>query len=317
MNLPSHYHPWFRDSVAEALRAWCPSSVEQRVVLAKAEFTQRTTSDEFMQRYAAACPVAGVEQTRYRLREVSLSTGATLLAGVHFRGRAMSFPFVGVFAQSRWLSAEETAFAHRTLISEFAEFRPRATWWWRPVHVAACAGPGVTVDQHLVMGALEEIRRVPASALPTGWRVRPLDMDQQIADVFTVLYQGFHQARPDLATVVPVSELESLAECAKAGGLFGCFDGAQVVAIVALKPDARYAAPAWLVWDSVLAREHCGQGLAPRVQRAVLDRLDPSQAALVAGTIAAANLPSLRTALRVGRQIMGSWAFIADVPLPT
>jgi hypothetical protein len=46
------------------------------------------------------------------------------------------------------------------------------------------------------------------------------------------------------------------------------------------------------------------------LQRAVLDRLDIARAPLVVGTIDARNLPSLRTALRVGRHVVGTWTFI-------
>jgi RimJ/RimL family protein N-acetyltransferase len=73
---------------------------------------------------------------------------------------------------------------------------------------------------------------------------------------------------------------------------------------------AEYSVDAWLMWDIVLARQFCGQGLAPVLQRAMLERLDAARAPLVAGTIHASNQPSLRTALRVGRRVVGSWTFI-------
>lgn len=82
--------------------------------------------------------------------------------------------------------------------------------------------------------------------------------------------------------------------------------------IVATQPVAQYSVDAWLIWDIVLGRQHCGKGLAPVLQRAVLDRLDEARAPLVVGTIDAGNVPSLRTALRAGRQVVGTWTFIEE-----
>ena len=121
---------------------------------------------------------------------------------------------------------------------------------------------------------------------------------------------SFHVARPDLKDAVPVSTLEALVACAEVGGLYGCFAGPELLAVLALKPDTRYGVDAWWAWDIVLARRYCGKGLAAALQRAVLDRLNAVQAPLVAGTIHASNLPSLRAALRVARQIVGTWIFV-------
>ncbi|MEY4547110.1 MAG: hypothetical protein RL685_3305, partial [Pseudomonadota bacterium] len=223
-----------------------------------------------------------------------------------------SYTFVGVFAQSRWLTSEEMAAAHQALMREFRVFAPRASWWWAsteeyvPKLSAACG------DLLLVMGSLAEIRGQPAVALPQEWSLRRMSSASEVGAAFVDLYQSFYAARPELAEAVPTSPLEALEECALAEGLYACFVGSEIVGVVAAKPVAQYAVDAWLMWDIVLARKYCGKGLAPLLQRAVLDRLDSARAPLVAGTIHARNLPSLRTALRVGRHVVGSWTFITQ-----
>jgi RimJ/RimL family protein N-acetyltransferase len=163
-----------------------------------------------------------------------------------------------------------------------------------------------------VMGSLEEIRRLSAPQLPAQWRLRRVEAASEIETAFTELYRAFHAARPDLADVVGITAAEALEECARAGGLYACFEGTELVGMVAVKPDDRYCVDAWLMWDIVLARKYCGQGLAAALQRAVLDRLDTIRAPLVVGTINAKNLPSLGTALRCGRQVVGAWVFVED-----
>lgn len=304
------YRAWLEDSVSPSVRAWFPDAVRRRCEEASAEYLRRTFDEEGSLRYARACPVAGVDHHLYRLRELSLPCGATVLAGIHFRGLATSFPFVGVFAQSRWLASAEMKEAHAALVSEFAVFSPRVSCWWSPVdeHIPRLAM--ASADSLLVMGSLAEIRSQPAGALPGEWRLQRCSSVSDVGEAFSQLYQHFHRARPELAEAVPAAPLGALEECAKAQGLYACFAGAEVVAVVAAKPEAQYAVDAWLMWDIVLARQYCGKGLAPLLQRAVLDRLDSSRAPLVVGTIHAQNQPSLRTALRVGRRVVGTWTFL-------
>ncbi len=304
------YRAWLEDSVSPVVRAWCPDAARRRYLEATAQYLERTINDEYSRRYARACPVAGVEHQLYRLRELSLSCGASLLAGIHFRGLATGFPFVGVFAQSRWLAEKELAEAHAQLMREFAVFAPRASWWWSPVDEHRPKLKAACTDSLLVMGSLAELRRQPAPLLPPEWQLRRCNSGSEVGAAFLELYRGFHRARPELAELVQAAPLDALEDCAKAGGLYACFSGSEVVAVVAAKPEAQYCVDAWLMWDIVLGRQYCGKGLAAPLQRAVLGRLDASLAPLVAGTINGENLPSLRTALRVGRQIVGAWTFI-------
>lgn len=304
------YRAWFSDSVHPLVRSWSPSAVSRRYEEATAQYLRRTLDDEHSLRYARACPVAGVDHQRYRLRELSLPCGASVIAGIHFRGMATCFPFVGVFAQSRWLTSVELAVAHAALMAEFAVFSPRASRWWSPVDEHVPRLPTASADSLLVMGSLAEIRSLPAGALPPEWRLQRCDSAREIGAAFVDLYQRFHAARPDLAAAVAAAELGALEDCARAEGLYACFAGDDLVAVVAAQPEAQYSVDAWLIWDIVLARQYCGKGLAPLLQRAVLDRLDSQRAPLVVGTIHASNQPSLRTALRVGRRVVGTWTFI-------
>jgi hypothetical protein len=304
------YRTWLEDSICPVVQAWCPDAVGRRHQQAAAQFLERTTDDDASRRYARACPIAGVDHTLYRLRELTLPGGVSLLAGVHFRGKSTSYPFVGVFAQNRWLTADEMVVAHEALLSEFSLFSPRSSWWWSHMGQTLPQLVAATPDQYLVMGSLDEIRKTRASPLPAHFRLRRLDSAREVGATFADLYQGFHNARPELAEAVPPTRLDALEDCAKADGLYGCFAGAELVGVVAVRPDTEYCVDAWLMWDIVLAREYCGKGLAPVMQRAVLDCLDTARAPLVVGTIDSRNLPSLRTALRVGRQVVGTWTFI-------
>lgn len=276
--LLDRYGAWLSDSLHPLVRAWCADAVQRRYAEASAEFLLRTANEEHSRRYAELCPVAGVDAGAYRLRELSLPGGVSLIAGIHFRGPSTAYPFVGVFAQSRWLTTDEVAAAHAALMHEFAAFSPRASRWWAPGDSRIPKLEEARADLHLVLGSLAEIRNAPAPALPCAWNLRRLDSASKIGGAFAELYRSFHGARPDLAEAVPASPLEAIEDCARAEGLYACFTGTEVVGIVAAKPVAQYSVDAWLIWDIVLGRQHCGKGLAPALQRAVLDCLDEARA---------------------------------------
>jgi hypothetical protein len=249
------YRAWLADSIHPHVRGWCSDAVRRRQEEATAQFQLRTASEEHSRRYAALCPVAGVEPGEYRLRELSLPGGVNAVAGIHFRGPSTTYPFVGVFAQSRWLTTEELAAAHEALLREFAVFSPRASRWWaaNASHVPKLAT--AHADLHLVMGSLSEIRSTPAAPLPGHWTLRRLDSASKVGGAFVELYRQFHGARPDLAESVQPASLDDLEGCAKAEGLYACFSGTEVVGIVAAKPVAQYSVTGWLIWDIVLARQ--------------------------------------------------------------
>ncbi|MFT7486002.1 MAG: hypothetical protein ACI9F9_001855 [Candidatus Paceibacteria bacterium] len=306
------YQAWLTDSVDKQLSTWAPTAAADRVEEAQRELTERTTSDSSSRGYADACPVAGVEHEKYRLRDIELPCGASLIAGIHFLGTRVQEPFVGVFAQSQWLEEEALRAAHLQLMEEFKAFTPKSSWWWTCSERDLGCIEQQEVDQHLVAGSLAEIRTHERLELPPEWDFRQLQSVDEIARPFEELYMDFHRARPDLESHVQIAALENLQECADAGGLFCCFEGSDLAGLVAAQPQMAFGVNAWTVWEIVLARPHCGRGLAAPFQRAALDCLDMDKASIVIGTIHAKNLPSLKTALRVGRRIVGRWTFLGQ-----
>jgi RimJ/RimL family protein N-acetyltransferase len=307
-----NYRAWLEDSICPTLRAWAPGAAVLRFEEARRQFIERTSSDTSSIGYAEACPVPGVQHSAYRLRKITLPGGITLIAGIHFKGmRPGLYPFVGVFAQERWLSAEQTVQAHSVLMDQFAEFSPRASWWWtRPGRDLEGIG-GVELEQHLVVGSLHEIRQSAAPGLPSNWQSRRAESAEGFGTKLQEFYREFHEQRTDLSDHVPAADADDLQACVVEGGLFGCFVGTELAGIVAAKPGGEeYGVQAWIMWEFILARRYCGKGLAPLLQRAALDQLDAERAPLVLGTIHAKNQPSLRTALRVGRRVVGSWVFL-------
>lgn len=288
-------------SVAETLRG----AIRQR------------TDPAWAEGYQHALTVPGAEADTYLLREVALDGGARVLAGIHFYGGDVAKPFVGVLAQTRELTAEERLAATDVLCDAFAAlgpatFAPAAVWWWVGGHPTAPAVTGRLVeDQRLLVGsipALVDHFDEPADAPFTLRR----DDSAASYDAYVRLFEAFLAANQSWRGRLARSERDAFEACAGAGGLFAVEHGGRMAGVFAARPGEMHGIPGWLVEEELLGDALRGRGLAPTLQRMALARLDTNAHPLVMGTIHAANAPSLRTALRVGRSDVGGWVFVRD-----
>lgn len=126
-----------------------------------------------MQRYADACPVAGVGPEHYAARVLQVEPTCSVILAIHFRGQAVDFPFVDVSAQSAPLPQPLPL---ALLIDAFLRFRPRAVRIWQSV---ADSPPEYgEEDLKIVAGPLRGLQAMPD--LPHSRRIR-LEPDPELA----------------------------------------------------------------------------------------------------------------------------------------
>ena len=265
---------------------------------------QRATDLEFLRGYAAACPVAGAEPGHYALQHVTLDTACSVLAAIHFRRLSLDFPFVDVSAQSAPLPRRLPL---TRLVAPFLRFRPRAVRIWR---AETDSSPSDAEDDLLVLAA--PIRLLLATPpLPNLPRIR-LEPDPSLASYadYRCVYDALHSVAPETAELVSPEEQSSLAKCADYGAFFRVLVDGALAGFIAARPESYRCWRGWHVVEEVLHPDFRRQGLAPAMQQAFLRTLDSGRETCVFGTIAASNVPSLRTALRVGRRIVEVGTFI-------
>lgn len=262
--------------------------------------------------YAASCPTPGAAPDDYRLRELDLGSDGRLLAGVHFY-RLEDRPFVGVLAMDRPLEdAAHLRRLHRALAERFAVFRPRASWWWIPAGAGLDleAMPEASPDQVLLAGALGALQALPP---PRG--------DERITahapgEGWYPWYEGvlrrLFEERPHLAAYLDVEPEEDLQDCEREGALLELRADGQRAGLVAAARARKQGLEGYVIWEEVLDTPWRGEGLGAAAQRRLVEAL-PAEGLLL-GTIDAANTPSLRTALRSGRQEIGRWWFVGGRP---
>ncbi len=262
----------------------------------------RAQDSDALERYANACPVPGASPADYAPRLVQLSASCSVIASIHFRGLDLSFPFVDVSAQTADLPTRL-----ELLFESFALFEPKAVRIWQsPSDPLPDSGRR---DLDVVAGHIPSVLSRPPPATSSCVSLMP-DPNLDSYDDYVLTYQALHELHPDIANMAQPEDRTSLAVCAETNSYFMVFVDSVLAGFVAARPDSFRLWTGWCMVEQVLKPSFRGRGLAPVLQRLLLERLDLSTNQHVFGTIDARNTPSSRTALRNGRQLVELSTFV-------
>ncbi|MCO5167450.1 MAG: hypothetical protein M9894_13975 [Planctomycetes bacterium] len=251
--------------------------------------------------FARACPVAGAAPADYLQRVLPVGGGA-VLAGIRFKGGDVVLPFVDLVAWTvdpagRW---REVAAAVRAAFATFSPPRAR-------LHLPAGAAPppGAAPDLLLFAAPLSHLRG-PCD-WPPGVRVeRAAALDD--FDRYTEEMAAWQAQAGPLGREVHAESRGSLEGCVRDGALVTLRVEGRWAGLAAARRGDGWACEGFEVVEELVAAPFRGRGLAPWLQRGLIDALDPSGDPLLWGTIHASNAPSQATARRCGRaQVGASW----------
>ena len=263
---------------------------------------RRSRDQEGMRSYARHCPIPGTKPSEYAPRLLSLGSECQVIAGIHFRGGELTFPFVDVSAETEPLPLDA---AVELLSKEFRNFEPRALRVWRSAEESAPEGGE---DDFVIRTApLRELLSAPRLAGSERIRLEP-DPELTSYEEYRALYEI---SAPKSSRVSPETR-SSLRRCVEQGAFFHVSVDATPAGFMAARPEAYRWWKGWVIVEEILHPDFRGQGLGAAMQQKFLDELDPERGEAVFGTIAADNLPSLKTSERVGRRSVevGSFVFL-------
>lgn len=261
-------------------------------------------------------PVPGTAREDYRYRLVRVGAGKTFVGGIRFGHGDFSDRFVETYARDYPIGSaavlEETRRAAREALRVFAPTRVR-------VHVPVggeeervVSGPGVTDEYFTVAAPISALRR--RDPPPQTDRVR-LEAARNTAfhKRYLKAYEDVHRDFPGLRGLVePVASPEDMERYLKEWFLYEVYvDGKWAGLVGAMKDrDETYGMRGYQVVEEVLAAGFRGRGLAPAVQRRLIELLPDDGDGILFGTIDAPNAPSLATARRVGRAVVAVSRFV-------
>ncbi len=255
-------------------------------------------------------------------RRLELRAGGWAVAGIRFRGLDRDKPFVDVVATDQPPTPDGIAAVAADVLPAFAQFQPLCLRVDAPYDVELTASldddrrfaPGRSaVDQHIVAGLVSRLlARQPTSPDADDVTLRPGE-PEPLAERTAAIYSQHSETTRLWATP---EDADSLAECAAQGLLFEVLvDGASAGVVAATRDDA-HGLSGFCVEELCLDPSWRGRGIAARAVGQLVRQLPARPGDVLWGSIHPENLPSLRAALSLGREIVGGYVWVTPQGLP-
>lgn len=244
-------------------------------------------------------------------RVLDLPDGGWALCGIRFRQRDNARPFVDVIASTAPPTPDGLATIAAAVAPAYDPWHPLALRANLPdpdAIIAAVRGDsrfvGISVDMYVVAGLVHRLR---TRKRDIDDRVRlvpgtPGELAARNAGIYGELYRR----DPERARWATPEDADSLADCADEGLLFEVRVHDEPAGVVATMRWDAHGMCGFSVEELALDAEHREKGLGPVVLQRLLRKLPAHDGDALWGTIHRDNIPSLRNALRVGREIVGA-----------
>lgn len=316
------------DQLAEARIAWTSPTIRswydghalrRSLRAAMSEELDRLDNADFGREFRDGLGIGAPEEPLdWANRWLDLHDGGWAVAGIRFRGRDAARPFVDVVATTTTPTPEGLAEVAAVVVPAFRAFAPVC------LRVDAPDGPALVedlrgdprfertcaVDMHVVAGLVDPLREHPRVAAYPRVSLRVGD-PHALAPRVAEIYRELADHEPEVETWANPEDVESLSECAGEGLLFEVLvDGTPAGVVATLRHDD-HGMTGFSVQEICLDAAHRGQRLAPAAVQRMVDELPARPGDTLWGTIDPGNAPSLRSALSIGRTLVGGYVWVA------
>lgn len=251
----------------------------------------------------------GVNASTWDMTErlLEASDERTVVSGLRYLNLNPAFPFVAVKTTARVNDAEAVDALAAKVTAAYRGVGVRGfTFWEQPGLDLSPAENWATVMAGSLSAAAGADKRDLTGALTISW-------PEAAAEVFAE-YQREHQAwrsgAPGLSAFVSESDQAGLQEAADQGLLLSVRDDHGFAGLAAATISPLFGRPALCMLEVFLTERLRGRGLAPAVQSSFLAG-QRSGVDTVWGHIHERNLPSLRTAQKLGRRPVQQEYFVS------
>jgi hypothetical protein len=295
---------------APAIRAWYDDDrLLRQLADGLADEAGRVDDEEFGASFRDDVGLhPGTSPLEWANRRIRLPDGGWAVAGIRFRALDVARPFVDIVATTAPPTDDGLAAVADAVLPYFGPFAPLCLRV-EPPDPSAIDG---RVDQHVVAGRVDELRRWPRAASYEAVALRPGEPGP-LADRAAGIYAALPRGRDTWATP---EDQESLAHCADEGLLFEVVVDDTSAGVVAAIRDDRHGMSGFGVEEICLDAAARGRGLAAGVVQRLVDALPAADGDVLWGTIHPDNQPSLRNALSVGRRVVGGYVWVTPSGLP-
>ena len=246
--------------------------------------------------------VRGASVDDYAERIFDIPGKGRVIAGIRHAGGNVERPFINVLPNYSLLSAEDLSLVKAELTTSFKVFEPKHLCVWLNPKSQLCRyleEQSINPSQRYIVAPVKGISR---NSLPPKYNEIELSevTDTSYRDWYESAYKDFHQISPELKDWVPLNDVEEMKDSIQQRLMFDAIVDGKKVGLIAANREKFLGRPGVYFLEIVVSKDYKGKGYAPAMQRKFIDTV-LTDAETVWGTIDARNLPSTKTAMRVGR----------------
>lgn len=256
------------------------------------------------------CNIENSTPEDFLYREIQTPLGE-LVSSIRFVGGDLSKPAVFLIYKDFPLkSAENIKIISQLLGREYASFRPQRMRWYSADDESKLIEENtfLTGDMLYVSGFIDELR---SQSLPDRYEELKLRKTTSLNwyDQYIQTYQNNFIEWPEFKEMAQAESRETLDRLIKKELLYDIFIADKWAGIIGVKSTTDKFLIGYCIIEEFLLKEYRSKKFAPALQRHLIDRLPYHSDEMLFGTIHYKNIPSLRTALRIQREIMGMYLF--------
>ena len=244
--------------------------------------------------------IPGTDEDSYCERQYELDRRGSFFAGIRHAGGNPQLPFVNVTLGFEMGPGDVPEIAS-IVAEEFKQFQPlNFAAWMKPKAESNFPRGSLKVARRYLARRVSELELPFDNSVP--FEVRRIENDSYFR-WYEDEYRKFHDANPDLKSWVTISDKDELENYRNERLLFGSYLDGRLIGLVGGESRSLLGLSGLYMGELLISEEYKGEGFAPQMQKQFL-RHAGEGFEVVWGTIDARNIPSTRTALRVGRRPM-------------
>ncbi len=256
------------------------------------------------------CGVEGAVVEDYCYRCLTCELGE-MVTSIRFIGGDLSKPAVFIMHKDFDLSSpEEIRKVGRFLKEAYQLFQPKRIRWYSAMEEKELLEKNSFIEGDLCYFA-ELVSYLQTLPEPQNYDAVTLVPATSIDwyDQYVASFEELYAARPFFREMARAESREVLEEMRAANLLWEINIGGEWAGIIGVCREEHWLLSGFVVYEEFLMAPFRGKRFAPAIQRQMIDLLDGEGLDMLYGTIHYLNLPSARTAMRVGRKAVGGYLF--------
>lgn len=268
------------------------------------------SDDVAAKRFFDFAKIKGTSPEDYKYRHLQTRLGE-MITSIRFIGGDLNKPAVFLMYKDFELNSMSDIQEITTFISkEYAIFQPqRIRWYSKEIETKLIdSHDSITGDLAYMAGFIEDLKKNP---FPNHYEAISLVQTKTLHwyEDYVKTFEKIYKEWPAFVEMAQVESQETLNDLIPKKLLFDIHIDGKWAGIIAADQGSDSFLNGYYIVEEFLTEAFRGKNYAAAVQRHLIEKLPASNQEMLFGTIHYDNTPSLKTAFRVGREVVGMYVF--------